>query len=280
MNKKHLLSLSLAGLVAVSVACSNDEETNQGGNEGNATQEETTNNEATESQEEEPAENNETAVEDEEASEQMEMPEPDLEGVPDIVAEVNGEEIPKEEFEVTYEGQFQQAAMQSQMTGEEVDQDQLKQQIVESMIGTELLIQAAENGDFEASEEDIQETLNQIAAQNGMESGDEFIAAIEEQGTDEEEVMSQLEVQVKIDQLIASETGEINPTDEELQEFYDQMIAQQGEVEGENGEEAEVPSFEEVKPQVEEQVRSQKEAEAAQLLVEKLREDADVTINL
>ncbi|MGJ9384495.1 SurA N-terminal domain-containing protein [Salipaludibacillus sp. CF4.18] len=280
MNKKHLLSLSLAGLVAVSVACSNDEETNQGENEGNATQEETTNNEATESQEEEPAENNETAVEDGEASEQMEMPEPDLEGVPDIVAEVNGEEIPKEEFAVTYEGQFQQAAMQSQMTGEEVDQDQLKQQIVESMIGTELLIQAAENGDFEASEEDIQETLNQIAVQNGMESGDEFIAAIEEQGTDEEEVMSQLEVQVKIDQLIASETGEINPTDEELQEFYDQMIAQQGEVEGENGEEVEVPSFEEVKPQVEEQLRSQQEAEAAQLLVERLREDADVTINL
>lgn len=267
MNKKLFLSFTLAGLVAVSAACSDGEESGEGNNEGGETQEE------------ESAENNDIALEGEEGNEQMEMPEPDLEGVPDVVAEVNGEEIVRDEFVVTYEGQFQQAVMQSQMTGEEVDQELLKEDVAESMIGTELLVQRAESGDFDASEEDIDEILNEIAAQNGIDR-DEFVAAMQEQGMEEEELMSQLEMQVKIDQLIASETGDIDPTDEELEEFYDQMMAQQGQMEGEDGEEAEMPSFDEVRPELEEQVRGQKEAEAAQLLVEQLREDADVTINL
>ena len=40
--------------------------------------------------------------------------EPDLSDVPDVVAEVNGEEITKDDFSGPYESQFQQQAMQSQ----------------------------------------------------------------------------------------------------------------------------------------------------------------------
>src|SRR5690625_3863626 len=36
------------------------------------------------------------------------MPEADLDGIPDIVAEINGEEITKDDFESIYEQQFQQ----------------------------------------------------------------------------------------------------------------------------------------------------------------------------
>ena len=41
-----------------------------------------------------------------------------------------------------------------------------------------------------------------------------------------------------------------------------------------------MPAFEDVKPQLKEQVVQQKEGEAAQGLVEKLRADADVQIHL
>ncbi|SER80299.1 SurA N-terminal domain-containing protein [Salipaludibacillus aurantiacus] len=264
MNKKWLSAVSLAAAAMVMTACGDAEEGN--------------NNTESETQEGQPAANNEAALEGEggETAEQSEMPEPDLEGVPDVVAEVNGEEIPREEFEPAYEGQFQQAAMQTQMTGEEVDQEMLKEQVADNMVNTELLVQEAENEGYEATEEEIDETLEEIAMQSGLASEEEFLAALEEQGTDEEEVMSQVETQVKVDQLVASEAGDIEVTDEELEETYEQLEAQHAQM----GQEGDVPSFEEVKPELEEQVRAEKEGQAAQEIVENLREDADVTIHL
>lgn len=259
LNKKWLLSLSLAISVSVIAACGDVDQSGKENIEEPATQEG------------EPAD-----PEGGESAEQVEMPEPDLEGIPDVVAEVNGEKITREEFETAYTGQFQQAILQSQMSGEEVDQDQLKEQITESMVSMELLIQEANSRSINVSEDDINKTLDELVEQNGLKSKDEFMAALKEQGIDEEEVMSQLETQVKIDQLIASESGDSEPTNEELKELYDQMVAQQEQM----GKESEMPSFDEAKPDLIKQVISQNGAEASQMLVEKLRKDADVTINI
>lgn len=211
----------------------------------------------------------------EEGAETVEMPEPDLEGVPDVVAEVNGEEVTKEEFETVYTAQFQQASMQSQMTGEELDQDQLKKMVADSLVGQKLLIQEAGNRDFTASDEAVETMLNDLTAQNGMETSDELLAALKEQGMSEEEIMAQIETQVKLDALLAEEAGDTEPTEEEVQATYDGLKAQQEEAGGE-----EMPSLEEVKPTLIEQLKQQKEGQAAQTLVAKLREQGDVTINL
>lgn len=255
MIKKWFLSLSLGISVIVLAAC--------GGTDESANNEE-------------PAAQEEAAGGTEEGAGQPEMPEPDLEGIPEVVAEVNGEEILKEEFEMAYTGQFQQASMNSMMSGEEVDQDELKVQVAENMVSQRLLIQEANNRDFEASEEEIDEEINELAAQNGLESKEQFLEALEEQGMAEEEVRTQLETQVKVNQLIAEEAGNTEATDEELQALYDQVQEQQEQSESEE----ELPSFEELKPELEEQVKTQKENEAAQTLVADLRENGDVTINL
>ncbi|WP_117169595.1 SurA N-terminal domain-containing protein [Paraliobacillus sediminis] len=262
MNKKWLVSLLLVLFVLVLAACNDDDETADDTNDDTA------------SQEEETSEDSETAN-----TEQPEMPEADLEGIPEVVAEVNGEEIQRETFETTYQGQLQQVALQSQMSGEaaEIDQDQLKTQVAEGMVGQELLIQEANNRDYEASEEAIDEVLNNLVEQNGLETQEDFLVAIEEQGTDREEVMSQIELQVKVDQLIASESEGSEPTDEEIQAYYDQVVEQQEQTDGEAGE---IPSFEDAKPQIAEQLKSQKQAEVTQTLIDRLREDAEVTINL
>ncbi|RKL67628.1 peptidylprolyl isomerase [Salipaludibacillus neizhouensis] len=275
-TRKTFLAIPLAGVLLLAACGGNETENNTTNNGANNNETATEENEATNT-EEVPAEDNEAAVDPEtEAA----MPEPDLEGIPDVVAEVNGEEIAKEEFVTTYEGQFQQIAMQSQMSGQELDQDQLKTQVAESMIGTELLIQEAENAGFEASQEEIDETLEELATQFQLESKEEFMTLMQEQGMEEEEIMTQLEMQVKVDQLIASEAGDIEPTEEELQEYYDQIVAQQEQMSDENSEEVEIPSFDEVKPEIEKQLKSQKESEVYQTLIERLREEADVTINL
>ncbi|WP_129663643.1 SurA N-terminal domain-containing protein [Phytoactinopolyspora endophytica] len=247
MNKKIFLGVSVAVSLFAITACGGDDadEENAGGDE---------------------------------SSEQEGAPQaPDLESIPDVVAVVNGSEILKEDFVSVYEGQFQQLAMQAQTTGEDVDEEQLKEQTAENMVNNELLVQEADDRGFDASQEDIDETMNELAAQNGLESGEDFMAALEEQGMGEEEVRAELEVQVRVDQLIADEAGDTDPTEEELQELYDEAEAQQEQM----GEEAqELPPFDEVKPQLEEQAKADKESEVAQALVQDLRGDAEVSINL
>lgn len=272
--KKWLASLSLASLVLVLGACG-------GGEDESAEDTEDTSNASSE----ESGESGQGG----EGGQSQEMPEPDLENVPDVVAEVNGDEIAKEDFEQLYTGQFQQAAMQQQMSGEEVNQDELKQNVAEGMVDQRLLIQEADNRDISVSEDDINETINQLMEQNEMESEDELFSALEEQGMSEDQVRTELEDQQKVEQLISDEAGEIEVTDEELEERYaqaeeqqEQMQAQmeeQSEGEGEQ-QQQEMPSFEEMEPQLEEQIVTEKEQETAQSIVENLREDADVTVHV
>lgn len=273
--KKWLLSLSLGTFAVVMTACGGgDEESAENTNEEPETQEEASGGSGEESEGGQSGEGGQGGQSGE--GQQAEMPEPDLEGVPDVVAKVNGEEVTKKSFEQAYTGQFQQMAMQKQMSGEEVDQDKLKQQVAEGMVDQELLIQEAGNRDISASEEDVNETLDQLVEKNGMESQDDFFSKLEEQGTSKDQVMSQVETQVKVDQLIAEETGDIEPTEEELQKAYEQAQKQQEQMGGDQ----EAPSFEEMKPDLKEQVKSQKEGEAAQTLASELREKSEVTVNV
>ena len=256
MIKKWFLGLSLGTSLLVLSACGGADESAENENAQPETQEQ--------------------APSGEENAAQPEMPEPDLEGIPEVVAQVNGEEVSKEDFEAAYTGQFQQAAMQAQMSGQEIDQDQLKNQLAESMVGQKLLIQEAENQKLAASDEEVNQTLEQLAQQNGLETTDEFLKALDEQGMKEEEVRSQVATQVKVDQLIAESAGDTTPSEEEVEAAYEQIKEQQEQM----GSEEELPAFEELKQDLEEQVKTQKENEATQTLVAELREKADVTINL
>jgi len=267
MNKKWLLSLALMMALVVLAACNNEDESAKENNDESKTQEEET------------AGDSETATEGGENTEQQpELPEPNLEGIPEVVAEVNGEEIGKEEFENAYTGQFQQMTIQAQMSGQaqEIDQEQLKAQIVESMIGQELLIQEADKRNFDVSDDDINEVIDGLVEQNGMESQDALMAALKEQGTNKEEMLAQVETQVKVNKLIEDESGEVQPTDAELQEYYDQLVAQQEEMDAES----EIPTFDEVKSTIAQQLVSQKQNKVVQTLVTTLRENAEITNNL
>ncbi len=208
--------------------------------------------------------------------EDMEMPEPDTEDIPEVVATVNGEEISDEEFIPLYEQQFQQLAMQSQMSGEEPDEDMIREQTLDGLISTELLLQDAAARGFEASEEEIDELLQETAEQGGMESADELVEAYEEQGESEEDLREDAANQVRIDKVI-DDLEVPEPSEEELEEAYEEMEAQQEMMaEAQGGEAEELPPFEEVRDELEEQVAAEDENEAAMEHVEQLREAADV----
>lgn len=217
-----------------------------------------------------------------------EMPEPDTSDIPDVVAEVNSVEISGEEFIALYESQFDQLAMQAQMSGEEPDQDELKEQTLDALVDNELLVQEAEDRGFDADEDDIEELLEELAELNGMESVDDLMSGYEEQGLNTDQVREDARKQSLIDQLL-DDLDVDAPDQEELQDYYDEIVAQQLPPESEDDDdedseseapEPDVPEFEDVEEDLEEELTEQRQNEAAQDLLEELREDAEIESHL
>ncbi|MGI6878039.1 SurA N-terminal domain-containing protein [Microbacterium sp. gxy059] len=221
-------------------------------------------------------------AEEETAESAQGVPEPDLEGVPEVVAVVNGEEIGLEEFTSAYEGQLQQAAMMQQQTGQEVDQDELKVQVADLLVNNLLLTQAAADAGIEASDEDIEGVLQNVADQSGLASIDEVYAAFDDQGVPEDEVRENAADQFRVEEFVAQEADISEPSDEELRAQYDALVEQTQGSEGGEGEEAEMPSFEEMRDQLAQQATMQEQNAAIEQIVTDLREsdDAEIEINL
>lgn len=220
--------------------------------------------------------NNESAA----GNENMEMPEPDLDDVPDVVAEVNGEDIAKEDFEAMFMEQFQQQAMYAQMTGEEVNEDELKEQVVDSLIDQQVFFQEADKRFPEASKDGVDELLEELMAGAEVDSKEDLIAMYEENGVTEEDLMENIELQVRINQLMDEDIGEVEIKDKDIEEAYDEMVAQQ-EAANEGAEEPEeIPELDEVKDAIADNLKQQKEAEAFQVIIDDLRDQADIKVHM
>lgn len=202
---------------------------------------------------------------------------PNIDDIPDPVAEVNGTEISKDEFVTVYQGQYQQMTMQAQMTGQPVDENQLKSQTLEGLVGSELLRQDAVERGLEVSDAEVDTALAGFAEANQA-SEDEFLAAMGEQGLDRDAVMEQIEKQLLVDKLIVDEYGEFSATDQEIEAAYQQLVQQQAMSGGQAG--GGLPPLEQVRGEVEEQLVAEQQAQAMQTLSEELREGADVTEHL
>ena len=203
--------------------------------------------------------------------------EADVSDVPEVVATVNGTEITKDDFVQTYQSQYQQMAMQQQAGGQASDEEQLKTQVAEQLVNNELLRQGAEDAGIKATDKDIDTTLDEIAKQSGLGSGDEVVSALEQQGISAEQVRQDAASQFAITTYIEQEADIAKPSDEELKAQYDAMVEQQSAA---GGSAEEVPSFEEMKDQLAQQATMQQQNEAATEIAGKLRESGDVTINV
>ena len=201
--------------------------------------------------------------------------EPDLEGIPDVVAEVNGEEVTKDEFVVRLRGAVpagghagagrRRGARRGRVEGADGRQPREHRAARAGGRGPRTST---------VTEQDVEDELTTLAKENQLGSVDELFAALEKQGTTEEQARDQLESQMVIEELVADEAGSIEPTEQELRTIYAQAKTQAGE-----GAEA-VPPYAKVRSQIVEQAKSDQLAEVAQTLVDDLRKDADITVNL
>jgi peptidyl-prolyl cis-trans isomerase SurA len=138
-------------------------------------------------------------------------------------------------------------------------------------------MQEAESRGLEVTDEAVDAELTDLAEQNGMKSAEELLEAVEAQGVSADQAREQVETQALVEQLVADENGPIEPTDKELRAIYDQAKQQQA-ASGGGGQQ--FPPFAQVRDQLVEQATSQETGRVATALVDDLRKDADITINL
>ena len=199
---------------------------------------------------------------------------PGTDEIPDVVAEVNGEEVTKEEFVPFYEARLQQATQAAQAGGQPVDEAAIRQQTAESLVDTELLTQEAETRGIEVTDEDVDAELGELAQQYQLDSAEALLTALEEQGTSADEARQQVRTQVVLEELVADEDGSFEPTEKELRTLYAQARGA-AKAQGQP-----VPPYAEVRSDLEQQATSEHQNEVAQELVEKLRNDAEIVLNL
>ncbi len=227
---------------------------------------------------EEPAPAPEASAPAAEGSEAAE-PTPDVSGLPEVVAEVNGEKITKADFIRIYEGQFPQMVQQAQSSGQKLDQGQLRKQTAEGLVNTELLIQQAKKKKVFATSKDLDQALGDVAKTNSMDAK-EFLATMDKQGLNEEAVRTQLKTQLEVGRLISKEVGDFTPSEKELKDAYQVVLEQFKGQATADAEAPKAPSFKTIKPELEQQLKLQKEGAAVKDYVAVLRKDAKVAMNM
>lgn len=185
-----------------------------------------------------------------------------------VVATVNGEEITGAELSERVE-----QTRSSQLGGQSLSSDQegqLREQTLETLINETLIQQAAEEAGITVSDEEINQSLEQVKGQ--FENEQQFQQQLENNDVTESDLRNRIQRQLLIQKYVQQNTDmdSINVTDEEVQQMYDQLSQQQDNV----------PALEEIRSQVESQVRQQKSSQLLQELVQQLRDEADVSTSL
>ncbi|MEX0918311.1 MAG: SurA N-terminal domain-containing protein [Candidatus Paceibacterota bacterium] len=181
------------------------------------------------------------------------------------VATVNGEEISRE----AYNNATTQLRTAAQAQGATLTDVQLRDQVLNSLINNRLLVQAARDAGVSASETEIQAEYELVVENAG--GAEAFSQQLEALDITDAEVRTELSEQLTVNSfLLASINSEGNVTvsDEEVTAFYTDLTA--------NNED--VPPLEEIRTQIEEQVRFQKQQQAIAGLVETLRANAEIEI--
>ncbi len=192
----------------------------------------------------------------------------------EAVAIVNGEAIPRNEFDELLEmrmGMYQVQDMDDAETAEMMDM--LKQHTLDELIAQTVLMQRAEAAGMVADDEAVEEEYRLLKEQYDDE---EFQRALDAQNlTSEslkENIALQLAVHQYVDEKVEEEIGKeaVEVSDDELKAFYEQYSMQM----------EDPPEFEEMKPQLEGMVQQEKMQEVTAEIVNQLVEESEIEILL
>lgn len=197
------------------------------------------------------------------------------------VAVVNGRIISQDYFDTIFAQVMHSYEMQGMsLEGEEMAEmrREIEHDFLDELINQELIIQEAEKEGIEITDEEIQSEIDEITEYlGGIEALEENLAEVDMTMADLKRDFSR---QFTIDKYlthykeqIADETA-FKVTAEEVEAIYDEYVEGMAGME----EDAEIPEFELVKPQIQAELEMEKEREMMELLSQKLRADAEIEI--
>ncbi|GAA0452254.1 SurA N-terminal domain-containing protein [Alkalibacillus silvisoli] len=248
--KKLLLLFVLAIFASVMVACGGDNDEDEGAQEG----------------EETPETEDELPTEDD--LDEMEVSDVDED---EVVATVDGEDITGSELLQGEQAVGQQYAMMGMDPQE--NPEMIRETALDQIINTKVIELAAIEQGLEPSDEEVDEEIdNQISGiqeQQELESAEEVY---EEMGMSEEEVRNEIRAMILVNNYLEENIEDASVSDEEVEEAYEDYVAQAEEMEQETEE------LDEMRESLEQQVMQQKEAEQMEEMLDNLRNERDIEI--
>lgn len=233
MKKLSVLSLTFFVIIMLA-ACGNDETKENENTEGDTS--------------EQPAAQQELEFTDEEKLDEKTP-----------VAVVNGEEISGSDYNPIYT----QVKSTMYQYGQDVSNlDMIKDQTVSILVEQTLIKQDAENEGIKVTDEEVQEELVSIKETSGE---DQFTTLLEQLQLSEDEFKEQLTGELVTRKYMDSEF-EVEVTDKEVQEYYDQLKEQNGEI----------GKLEEVEGQIKDVLTNEKQSEQLRTRIDELKENAEV----
>lgn len=186
-----------------------------------------------------------------------------------VVAIVNGEEITQEEYKTLYD-QLKQSQGLGALAMNAETETALKEQVLETLIGTALVRQAIAQSDITISDEEFESQMGQIRAQ--FESDEAYNEALKAQNTTEEALRADVRSELIRQKYFESKLNlsSLSATDAEIEGAYAQIV--------ESGQE--VPPLDEVRAEVRQFVLGQKQQELLNAHISTLRTSAEIEIKI
>ena len=192
----------------------------------------------------------------------------------DMVATVDGEGISKKQYEKELEATKASYAQQG-MPVDQMDskqQEELEKSVLDQMINAELLLQSAEKDGVSVEDKEVDAELEKI--KGNFEDDKQFEDALKKNEMTEKDLKGQLKKQITVNKYLDGKIGKVEATDEEIKAMYDQYTQLA------KAQEQEPEELEKIKPQLEQQVVSEKENEKISKFVEDLRKKNEDKIKI
>lgn len=186
-----------------------------------------------------------------------------------VVATVNGEKIYRNEYDKNIARMEEGAMQQGANVTDPAIQEQIKKQVLQSLVDNILLISAAEEADITVTDDEVKAKYDELVTQiGGEEELEKQLASIK---LPIEELQSNIRDRVLVDKYFeqVADTKNITASPEEVEAFYKTLSSQ-------SSSETPLPPFDEIKSQLEQQIISQKQQEAITKIVEDIRSKATI----
>ena len=183
-----------------------------------------------------------------------------------VVAVVNGTKIYRKEFNESVALVEQSATAQGIDLTDATIKSKIQQQALDVLISNSLIHEAAEKAGFSVSDDEVQAKYDELVKQLGTK--EELTKRMGEMGLTEEKLRSNIKERVLADKYVQSETDieNLKVSDAEVQEFIKNISTGN----------TKLPPLDQIRPQIEAQILSQKQQQIYTTLVDKLRAGATI----